>query len=283
MSLTLVEKSAAAHAARSPLLRAVFVFLGALALAIGSVLILIPEGTGAYFAWTIRAPIAAATLGGWFLGLGIFAASLARAARWSAARLPVPMIALGATFLLIATLIHRAQFNWASPPAWIWLILYIVAPPGFLALYVVNERAAPPPPPGPCLIPWLGGIFTAAAGAYGACGGLLFAWPSVLIPHWPWPILPLGARVYAAFLIAYAAGAWLVSRAGAAQAAAMPLYPFALLPLLAAAIPWLHIDAFHPATPGGLVYLLLTGALGAALAAALRVERRTRAQPANPA
>lgn len=283
MSLPDRNEPTGALGPRSALLRAVFVFLAALALAIGSVLILFPEGTGAYFAWAIRAPIAAATLGGWFLGLGILAASLARAARWSAARLAVPMIALGAMLLLIATLLHRPAFDWSSPPAWIWLILHLVVPPGFLALYIVNERAAPSPLPAePPLSPPLRTVLRAAAGTYGVCGGLMFLWPSALLAYWPWPLLPLGARVYAAFILAYVAGAWLVSRAGAARAAAMPLSPFALLPLLAFAIPWLHNDAFHPTRPGGLVYLLLTGGVGVALGAALRHERRTRAQPANP-
>lgn len=274
MTRAVTQEAPTAGAAGSPLLRAVFVFLAALALAIGGTLILFPEGTGAYFAWTIRAPIAAATLGAWFLGLGFFAASLARAPRWEAARLAVPMIGLGAALLLLATLIHGAAFNWGSAAAWLWLILYIVAPPGFLRLYLAMERAGPrPSPAGPWLTSPLCSVLRLAAGAYGVCGLLLFAWPPVLLPHWPWPFMPLGARMAAAFVLSYATGSWLVARARAAQAAAMPLYPFALLPLLAFAVPWPHADVFRAASPGGLVYNALTGGIGLALAWAIRAER----------
>ena len=132
------------------------------------------------------------------------------------------------------------------------------------------------PPPTPPVNPCLRASLTGAAAAAGACGAILFARPSLLLPHWPWPLDPLGARVYAAFLLTYAAGAWLASGAGAAQAAAIPLYPFALFPFLAFVIPWFQRDTFHVARPAGILYLALVGGLGLSLTFAIRRERVPR-------
>src|SRR5574341_159566 len=75
--------------------------LAGVALIIGATLMVFPDRTDRYFAWTIRAPIAA-----------------------------------GATLMLLTTIIHRAAFNWGAPVAWIWLAIYLLGPPLYLALAV---------------------------------------------------------------------------------------------------------------------------------------------------
>src|SRR5574341_1217463 len=109
--------------------------LAGVALIICATLMVFPDRTDRYFAWTIRAPIAAATLGAWFLVLAAFALSLSSRAG-GAVQPALASIAVGATLMLLTTIIHRAAFNWGAPVAWIWLAIYLLGPPLYLALAV---------------------------------------------------------------------------------------------------------------------------------------------------
>jgi len=250
------------------LARRMFAGLAVVALVIGGALVLFPRDTAAYFAWTIKAPIAAATLGAWFLGLSGFAWALSRGPR-SAMRSAAPAISLGSALMVLTTLNHASAFNWGSPAAWLWLLLYIGAPPTFAVFAFLlkgdGERRARP-----------SALFRTAAlaavGVFGGCGAVLFLWPEVLIPSWPWPLLPLGARTYAAFALGHALWAWRLTRDPAELSG--PSWYLAIFPLTVFLAPWLQSAAFRASTRGGILFLLLTAGLAGLAACALRVEKR---------
>jgi hypothetical protein len=264
--------TAAPEHPRAPIPRVVtsaLLFLAAVGLGMGGVLVLLPVRTDRYFAWTIKAPIAAATLGVSYLALGAFALALLRA-HLLAIRTALPMFALGSSLMLLATGLHRAAFNWGLPMAWVWLGLYLASPPVFLALSALvglpeaDPAIAPDPPRR---------LLRVLASLHGAVAALLFAWPTLLLPAWPWPLLPLGARTAAAFLAGYALWVWLVARAPRAALPCLPLAWLWLFPLVGLAAPGLQPGVFRAASPGGLVYLCTlaaTALLGLWAARALR-------------
>jgi hypothetical protein len=254
--------------------------LAGVALVIGGALVSFPSHTDRYFAWPIRAPIAASTLGAWYLGLGVFALRLSRPLQWSTVRLVMPIIGFGATIMLVATILHRASFAWGSPAAWVWLLLYLVAPPGFvrLSLRMAGSHTETPGIHGP-LPAALRGVLIGAAATFGVIGATLFLQPMLLIPHWPWPLTPLVARAYSAFILAYSLLAGLVARVSSGDPATIPLSAIALFPLLAFAAPWLHAGTFRAANPAGIVYLIITGGTSLACAWAMTVVRRRNASP----
>ena len=163
------------------LTHAAFGLLAGAAVVIGGALVLFPDHTAFYFAWTLKAPIAAVTLGGWFLGLAGFSWTLTRAPLTSL-RAATPAIGLGALLMLAATLIHRSAFNWWGPSAWIWLLLYVGAPPSFAVLSHRLNRVADTSTA--VLLPSsrLRAASLTAAIVAGGIGAVLFFWPTVLIP-----------------------------------------------------------------------------------------------------
>lgn len=267
----MTESRQSADAATLQRCRRVFAALALAALVIGGALVLFPRDTATYFAWTIKAPIAAATLGAWFLALSGFAWALSCGPR-SAMQSAAPATVLGSTLMLLATLIHRSAFNWDSPAAWLWLLLYLGAPPTFAVCAFLlkgdrddGERRVRP-----------SALFRTAAlaavGVFGWCGAVLFLWPEVLIPSWPWPLLPLGARTYAAFALGHALWAWRLTRDPVELSG--PSWYLAIFPLTVFLAPWLQSAAFRASTRGGILFLLLTAGLAGLAACALRVEKR---------
>jgi hypothetical protein len=255
------------------LTRAAFGLLAGAAGVIGGALLLFPGHTALYFAWTLKAPIAAVTLGGWFLGLAGFSWALARAPR-HALRLATPTIALGSLLMLAATLIHRTAFNWGAPWAWIWLLLYVGAPPSFAVLSYRLNRVADTSKPVPRPSSRLRTACLTATIVAAGVGAVLFFWPTALIPFWPWPLVPLGARAYAAYALGYALWAW---RVGHGQPdTSSPLWYLAVFPSIACLSPWLHFASFRAATPGGLLFLLLFGGTALLAAQAVWSVRRGR-------
>jgi hypothetical protein len=231
--------------------------LAVAALLIGSALVLFPADTPAFFAWTIKAPIAGVTLGAWFLALGGFAFRLARVPL-PALRLGMPVLALGSGLMLVTTLLHWGAFN-RGPAAWLWLLLYAGSPPVFAVLWRALPHAERPESPGAPLPAPARRILLAIALLYTLWGLKLFLLPAMVLPSWPWPLLPLGARVYASFLIPYGLWAFLLARSSRGDAASSPLLLLTLYPLLAFLAPWIHFAAFKVWSPGGIGFLFLTG------------------------
>lgn len=248
-----------------------FAALALAALVIGGALILFPRDTAHYFAWAIKAPIAAATLGMWFLALSGFAWALSRGPR-SAMHAATPATALGSLLMLLATLIHRSAFNWDLPAAWLWLLLYLGAPPAFafIAFRLKGEDGTAQRGMRPTVL--FRAASMAAVAVSGATGAVLFLWPEMLIPSWPWPLLPLGARTYAAFTLGHALWAWRLARSPFDPS--WPTLYLAVFPATALIAPWLQSAGFRVGTPGGILFLVSTASLALLATSALRVERR---------
>jgi hypothetical protein len=116
-------------------------------------------------------------------------------------------VALFATLMGIATIVHWDKFNHRHVAFWLWALLYFTTPFLVTAVYAANQRhdAARDPDqkqlsePATRLIA-LTGVAALATGAF------LFVAPQTAIRIWPWLLTPLTARVLGAIFCLGAAG-----------------------------------------------------------------------------
>jgi hypothetical protein len=180
--------------------------------------------------------------------------------------------------MLAATLIHRAAFNWHTPWAWIWLLLYLAAPPSFAVFTAHLSQTAGSQPSDRKSSGLPRAVPLGAAVIAGTAGTLLFLFPSAIAPVWPWPLVPLGARAYAAYPLGYALWAWRIARNPASAGGSLCF--LSIFPAVACLAPWLQPSAFRALTPGGILFLLLSGGLALIAAHTVRIARKSR-QPAS--
>jgi hypothetical protein len=90
---------------------------------------LLSSQTDRYFAWTIKLPLTAAFLGGFYLTALGMAVLSARQREWSRARVGIPGVAAFLWLTLLATLLHLGLFHLHGGPeaaraaAWAWLVI----------------------------------------------------------------------------------------------------------------------------------------------------------------
>src|SRR3954452_18565362 len=177
----------------------------------------LPALTGQRYAWVIALPINAA-----FLGAGYLAGTLATALvvfktrSWRSLRmLPLPLVVLSLG-LLAATLLHADLFRWDYPLTWGWTAVYATVPFGVTALWLRQERSAPPAPPRAAGLRPVR-LASAALGIVlaGVAPGLFLA-PQAAAELWPWPVTALLARAlgswYALVATALLVCAWSLRR-----------------------------------------------------------------------
>jgi hypothetical protein len=146
--------------------------------------------------------LASAYLGGFYF----FVCAL-RASRWATLRLGLLSVALFATLLGVATIIHWDRFNHQHFAFWLWAGLYFTAPILVVLAYVANRRYAAPALPSE---PVLGRVSRAVVGLVGlgalVTGVTMFVAPVPMIAIWPWSLTPLTCRVVGAIFCLGAAG-----------------------------------------------------------------------------
>jgi hypothetical protein len=255
-----------------PVSRAGVVLLLALAAANGAFLYLVPERAEADYAWAVAPPINAAFMGAGYLagtvatGLVVFATRSWRSLRV----LPLPLVVLSSG-LLTATLLHADRFRWGYAPTWVWTGVYAAVPFIVAALWLRQERVAPPAPPAH---PGLRGVrlASAALGTVLVLGSLaLFAAPGAMKDLWPWPLTELLARTVASWYALI--GTALLVCGWSLRRPAEALIPYATLlawSVLLALLPVLHAGDVNAGAQLGR-WLALQAALIALATCALAV------------
>jgi hypothetical protein len=101
--------------------RAAFLMLVVAAGAVGAALLIVPEATGSFFAWTLKPPPLAAFAGGVYVGSAVvYAVGI-----HSGATRPLVVAAVVLSVsVLTATLIHLEIFDLHRLQAWAWLVLF---------------------------------------------------------------------------------------------------------------------------------------------------------------
>lgn len=170
-------------------------------LAVASILLYVfPTQTDRLFAWTIRPPLTAMLLASAYVGGIWFFLSVLMERRWHHVARGFPAVLVFATLLGVATLRHWDRFHPGHISFIAWAVLYVVTPFLVAGVLLANSRRdGGESERRDVVIPTLPRVALVLIGAAALVTGLaLFAFPSTLIPAWPWQLTPLTARVVGA-------------------------------------------------------------------------------------
>jgi hypothetical protein len=251
----------------------VAVLLG-LAILNAGFLYFLPARAATGYAWAIRPPISAAFLGAGYLA-GVVATALAVlvARRWRSIQpLAVALVTLSVG-LLAATLLHTNKFRWGYPPTWVWVAVYALAPVGVVILARRQRANTIRPATADPRLRLLRGLSLAFGAVMLAGAVALFAFPTDLGRHWPWPLTPLLAQAVAAWIAMIAAALlWCAYDLRRTDEALIPYATLGAWCLALLALPALHSgELTRTGAPlliylGGLIALLVLAAIGVARA-----------------
>jgi hypothetical protein len=161
-----------------------------------------PGDTHRWFAWTIKPTMTPMVLGSAYLGGAYFFVRVYRARLWHTVKAGFVPVALFASCLGVATVIHWDKFNHHHVAFWIWAALYFTTPFLVLAAYLRNQALDSTPGPDDLRVPPIARAVIGLTGL-GALllGAYLFVLPRRAIDLWPWMLTPLTARVVGAILM----------------------------------------------------------------------------------
>lgn len=163
-----------------------------------------PQDTATNFAWPIQPVVMAASLGAFYISSAPLFLLPLFAKRWEMIRVMIFPSALFCTVQLVATFLHWDKFSVGTTPFYVWFASYLLPPPIFLAAYLWHQRraAAHPTTTDDPIPSWLNRLFLALGGMLTIGAMLVFLFPGLLIPVFPWQLTPLTARSLNGWLIA---------------------------------------------------------------------------------
>jgi hypothetical protein len=189
----------------SLLMKVVFWFVAANALAGAFLLIFFPGDTARLFFWEIKPPINAALFGALYLGGAAVVALVSYRGRWEPARFLIPVLVSAGALISVTTLLHLDRFSPGLRLGY-WLVIYVGAPLLALLFYIQHERSGanwmatrPVTPATRILAITIGAVLV-------LLGILVLIWPGPIVAQWPWPITPLMVRVFASWFSAFGVG-----------------------------------------------------------------------------
>jgi hypothetical protein len=260
-----------------PLTRAVAYAIVPFLVVAFAVLYPVPGDTQRLFAWHIVPTLTPMVLGSAYLGGAYFFLRAGQARSWPAIKGGFVPVAVFASLMGIATIIHWDKFNHRHVAFWLWALLYFTTP--FLIVWVwwrnrqLDSEPTESTEDGP-LLPLFAARVTAAVGGLALAVGLfLFVAPGAAIRIWPWLLTPLTARVLGAvFCLGLAGMGALFDRRW--SSARLP-FQVALVMLVMMIVAGLRAySQFDPANP--LTWLFGIGFIGLTAAIAVVYRRMER-------
>jgi hypothetical protein len=163
-----------------------------------------PADTKTNFAWPIQPVVMAAVLGDFYITSAPLFLLPFFAKRWEMIRAMILPTALFSTVQLAATFLHWDKFSVGTVPFYVWFASYLLPPPIFVAAYLWHQRKASlnPVDSDNALATWLKRLLAIVGGLLTVGAALIFLFPSLLIPNFPWQLTPLTARSLSGWLIA---------------------------------------------------------------------------------
>jgi hypothetical protein len=179
--------------------RALALFIAPFLLVAFVILYGFPGETERLWSWTIRAHLTSMVLASAYLGGCFFFLRVLRERRWTAMQGGFVAVALFATLLGVATIVHWDKFNHGSVAFWLWAGLYFTAPFLVVAAWLANHAHAAPPTAAEARVGTLPRAFLALTGGWALLtGAALFLLPTWALTWWAWPLTPLTSRVIGA-------------------------------------------------------------------------------------
>lgn len=163
-----------------------------------------PADSKTNFAWPIQPVVMAAVLGAFYITSAPLFLLPLFAKRWEMIRPMILPTALFSTVQLAATFLHWDKFAVGSMPFYVWFASYLLPPPIFVSAYWWHQRKAAPhsTPPDDPLPLWLNRLLVMGGSVLVVGAILIFIFPHLLIPLFPWQLTPLTARSLSGWLIA---------------------------------------------------------------------------------
>lgn len=190
-----------------PLTRGVAWFIVPFLVVAFAVLWPVPTDTDAVFAWHIVPTLTPMILGSAYLGGAYFFVRAARATQWHTIKGGLVPVAMFATLLGIATIIHWNKFHHGHVAFWLWSGLYFTTPFLVSYVYLSNRRHDRQAAREDLRMPIAAARIIAIVGTLALVTGLfLFLAPTRAISFWPWLLTPLTARVMGAVFCLGVAG-----------------------------------------------------------------------------
>ena len=170
-------------------------------------LYLFPGDTKRLFAWTINPTMTPMVLASAYLGGAYFFVRVLREPRWNVVKTGFLSVALFASLLGVATIVHWDKFNHRHVAFWLWAGLYFTTPFLVIGGWLANRRFAAPAGVDERR---LGGVARWIVGLIGLLalvqGIVMFLAPTQVIAIWPWMLTPLTCRVVGAIFCLGSAG-----------------------------------------------------------------------------
>lgn len=142
-----------------------------------------------------------------YLGGAYFFVRVLREPRWNVVETGFLSVALFASLLGVATIVHWDKFNHGHVAFWLWAGLYFAAPLLVLGGWLANRRFAAPAGVDEARIGavarWIVGLIGLLALVQGI---VMFLAPTQVIAIWPWTLTPLTCRVVGAIFCLGSAG-----------------------------------------------------------------------------
>lgn len=170
--------------------------------AAGFLLIVLPGGTDAHFAWTIQPPVTAMLLGAAYAGGIWFFARVAVGRHWHRVRHGFPAVLVFTGLVSASTFLHWDRFHFEHVAFVTWVVIYATTPVLVLLTIMANhgeDGGAPEPDDVEIPASWRWSLALVGAAA-SVTGLVLFAMPDLLIGTWGWDVTPLTARIVGAVL-----------------------------------------------------------------------------------
>ncbi|MGO4341455.1 hypothetical protein [Pedococcus sp. 2YAF34] len=188
--------------------RALAAFIAPFLLVAFVVLYGFPGSTARLWAWPIQSHMTSMLLASAYLGgCWFFLRVLLVERRWAAVRMGFVSVALFATLLGVATVLHWDKFSHGKLSFWLWAGLYFTAPVLVVWAWFANQRYAAQPRPDEARLERVPRAVVAGLGALSVVTGvLMFLAPARAVTVWPWLLTPLTCRVVGAVFCLGAAG-----------------------------------------------------------------------------
>jgi hypothetical protein len=146
-------------------------------------------------------------MGSAYLGGAFFFIMAVRERRWTAIKSGFPSVAIFATLLGIATIIHWDKFNHGHVAFWLWTGLYFTTPFLVVGAWLANQRHAAPASLDDLRLNVIARWCVALVGVLALGQGIvMFLTPDRMIDIWPWTLTPLTCRVVGAVFCLGSAG-----------------------------------------------------------------------------
>jgi hypothetical protein len=192
-----------------PAMRRLLFTAAGLVLLAGIQLFVFTGRTDHFFAFTIADPLSATFLGAGYWAAVAIEALGGRQTLWANARIAVPAVLVFTLLTLAVTLTHLGQFHLGARFAIgtqivtvAWIAIYLLVPALMLILLLRQVRTPGADPPRTVGLPaWLYAILAVQAAVLVGMGIALFAAPAAAAPLWPWKLTPMMAQAIGAWLI----------------------------------------------------------------------------------